>query len=310
MPNIRRATIADIPAIAPIFADFQRTQSSRPDVFDTTPLTTAKIAEIIGSEDEEFYVLTSESGEAIGLIVFSLMPYRSHSALFLSHICVLSAHRGQGHGKALIEFLSSYAREKNCTHVELCVGHFNPTARKFYAHLGFAEISCVMEYILLEEQLAKPNNVRLATPSDLAGILAVATSLDAPEGEYPNALNRPYFRKEDVLKSIIENQKQQNAVVATNQSGEIVAYMVIQVEETTNVRFRVDAKYAAVCFACLLPTADIGKVADALFDYARHYAATGGCPRMEIDLLSSNTMAREFLRNRGMTECYYLMRLK
>ncbi len=79
------------------------------------------------------YYLLLEGSEALGYM--AVQP-RS-GVLFLSKLYVKASHRGRGHAKAAVGFLSILAAETGAKKIELTVNKNNTLALKAYAKLGF-----------------------------------------------------------------------------------------------------------------------------------------------------------------------------
>ncbi|MCR5079414.1 MAG: GNAT family N-acetyltransferase [Bacilli bacterium] len=70
--------------------------------------------------------------------------YPRKDALYLSKYYLHKDYRGQGHGKAIMDFLKESARKEGLRAIELNVNRFNPTT-KIYDRFGF--------YIVKEEKV-------------------------------------------------------------------------------------------------------------------------------------------------------------
>ena len=68
--------------------------------------------------------------------------------LYIDDLCVDEACRGQHIGKALYQYVLSYAKEKGCYNVTLNVWACNESAIKFYEKCGLVPQKIGMEKIL------------------------------------------------------------------------------------------------------------------------------------------------------------------
>ena len=57
--------------------------------------------------------------------------------MLVDQMAVVPEHRRKGIGKALIQFLSVFCREKGVARLQLSVWRINEAARDFYQQMGF-----------------------------------------------------------------------------------------------------------------------------------------------------------------------------
>ena len=74
----------------------------------------------------------------------SLQPL---TTLYIDDICVDESSRGKGIGKALFEYVRTFALERGCYNITLHVWECNPGARAFYESLGLSPQYTSMETI-------------------------------------------------------------------------------------------------------------------------------------------------------------------
>lgn len=97
------------------------------------PFTLAAARQILG-----YYGLRHAPGVmARGLRVESVIPPPSSDMHYLAHLGVAPALRGQGIGRALIDYLAAVAREQGRHRMVLDVAVSNPRAEALYARCGF-----------------------------------------------------------------------------------------------------------------------------------------------------------------------------
>ena len=60
-------------------------------------------------------------------------------------LVVDEAHRGDGHGEALLDALGEWADERDCAHVALVCAADNDEAAAFYEHVGMETFGTVYE---------------------------------------------------------------------------------------------------------------------------------------------------------------------
>lgn len=82
------------------------------------------------------------AGMANALVTVSTA--RGTPVLLLEDVIVSRAHRGGGHGRALIEHVCAWARSQGMTRVTLLADQDNAPALAFYEKLGFAKSAMVV----------------------------------------------------------------------------------------------------------------------------------------------------------------------
>jgi GNAT superfamily N-acetyltransferase len=83
-------------------------------------------------------LLAEEAGAAVGYALFfpTYGTFRCRPALYLEDLFVEPAHRGKGHGKALLAAVARAAVERGCARLEWTVLDWNEPAIRFYRALG------------------------------------------------------------------------------------------------------------------------------------------------------------------------------
>lgn len=131
MPTIRAATPQDRALWQPLFEGYA--------AFYNTPLTPQTLDTVWGwihDPDNPFWcdLALAGDGTPLGLVQYQLM----HRSLGGSMVCYLSdlfttpAARGQGIGRALIDHVLSFARERGLPNVRWLTAEDNATARHLY----------------------------------------------------------------------------------------------------------------------------------------------------------------------------------
>src|SRR5438067_1443422 len=132
---IRSATAADVPIIARLIrglAEYERLahvvsfdeNRLRQDLFGPRPY-----AEVLLAED---------AGQVVGFGLFFHIysTFLGQPGIYLEDLFVEPAHRGKGHGKALLVALARLALERGCGRLEWAVLDWNEPAIQFYRSLG------------------------------------------------------------------------------------------------------------------------------------------------------------------------------
>lgn len=80
------------------------------------------------------YGAVDSHGHILGLIAGRILHdvFRG-SGFYIDDLVVHKKYHGKGIGKALIDFIKSYAREKDCSHIRLCSSLQRLEAHRFYA---------------------------------------------------------------------------------------------------------------------------------------------------------------------------------
>jgi ribosomal protein S18 acetylase RimI-like enzyme len=89
------------------------------------------------------YYLMAHGGEEIGYM--AVQP--GEGLLFMSKFYLKASHRGRGHGKTALAFLTGLAAAKGLTSITLTVNKHNALALKAYEKLGFVNVGSVVQEI-------------------------------------------------------------------------------------------------------------------------------------------------------------------
>jgi GNAT superfamily N-acetyltransferase len=158
---IRPATAADTPTICRLIrglAEYER-------LVDEVALDEGRLHEhLFGPRPFAEVLLAEESGAVVGFALFfhNYSTFRGRPTLFLEDLFVEPAHRGKGHGKALLRALARLAVERDCARLEWSVLNWNEPAIRFYRALGAAPLDGWTVYRLTGEALRR---LSVAEPS-------------------------------------------------------------------------------------------------------------------------------------------------
>jgi GNAT superfamily N-acetyltransferase len=136
---IRTATVDDMPTIVRLIralAEYERLAHAV--VLDEAQLKLhlfgpRPFAEVLLAEDENGVV-------GYALFFHNFSTFAGKPTLFLEDLFVEPAHRGKGHGKALLVALAQLALARGCTRLEWSVLDWNKPAIGFYRALGAAPL--------------------------------------------------------------------------------------------------------------------------------------------------------------------------
>ena len=83
-------------------------------------------------------LLAEDAGAVVGYALYfpTYSTFRCRPVLYLEDLFVEPAHRGRGHGKALLAAVARAAVERGCTRLEWTVLDWNEPAIRFYRALG------------------------------------------------------------------------------------------------------------------------------------------------------------------------------
>ena len=155
--NIRRAQIKDIPAIIKLLSEVLELHAAiRPDIFKpgTTKYTNDELAKLIKDDQKPIYVAVNDEDEVLGYVFTQLQeqPFSTNmvqfKSLFIDDLCVDSAARSQGVGRALLDFVKEEGKRLGCYEITLNVWAGNDSALRFYEKNGLKTKETTMEYIL------------------------------------------------------------------------------------------------------------------------------------------------------------------
>lgn len=155
--NIRRAQIKDIPAIIKLLSEVLELHAAiRPDIFKpgTTKYTNDELAKLIKDDQKPIYVAVNDEDEVLGYVFTQLQeqPFSTNmvqfKSLFIDDLCVDSAARSQGVGRALLDFVKEEGKRLGCYEITLNVWAGNDSAIRFYEKNGLKTKETTMEYIL------------------------------------------------------------------------------------------------------------------------------------------------------------------
>jgi GNAT superfamily N-acetyltransferase len=136
-PLIRRATRADVPAIAALLAD-DFVGASRE---GAPPADYERGFDAVNADPNQLLAVVESDGEVVGTMQITFVPSLSRGGRWRGHIeavRVASAMRGQRIGEAMMAWAEQRCRERHCIVVELTSDQRRDGAHRFYDRLGYA----------------------------------------------------------------------------------------------------------------------------------------------------------------------------
>ncbi len=148
--TISLGTVADYPrAQAVIEETFAFHQQAAPDFFQesTSPPPTLATIEALLENESGAWFLADHERAVIGFVTVQIRPPAQEPYLvperraLVQNLGMLSAWRGQGIGRTLMEAAEAWARQHGATRLVLNVWEFNVDALRFYETLGYSAFS-------------------------------------------------------------------------------------------------------------------------------------------------------------------------
>jgi GNAT superfamily N-acetyltransferase len=137
MVFFRDARREDVPAIVALLADDPLGASREAAAADEAYQ--AAFGQI-ESDPRSRLIVAEADGQVAGTLQLSLLPGLSRHGMLRAQVegvRVAAPHRGQGLGRAMIEWAIGQAREQGCGLVQLTSDKRRPDAIRFYESLGF-----------------------------------------------------------------------------------------------------------------------------------------------------------------------------
>jgi GNAT superfamily N-acetyltransferase len=149
-PVVTRAAVAaDVPVLLTLLQELTEVGARAERAVDpvatteATPLITTRLAEAVERDDCRV-VLASVDGEPAGMAVLHAMrpdPLSDSRVLQMNHVVVAKTCRRRGVGHALVAAAADFADALSIDHVSVGVYPSLREASRFYARLGFAQVS-------------------------------------------------------------------------------------------------------------------------------------------------------------------------
>jgi GNAT superfamily N-acetyltransferase len=150
---IRPATAADVPTIARLI----RALAEYEKLAHVVDFDEARLRQhLFGPRPFAEVLLAEDGGQVVGYALFfhNYSTFHGCPTVFLEDLFVEPAHRGKGHGKALLAAVARLAVERGCARLEWTVLKWNEPSIQFYNSLGAAPLDEWTIYRLNGDALA------------------------------------------------------------------------------------------------------------------------------------------------------------
>ena len=151
---IRPAIPADVPVIAKLIRDLAAYERLPHELV----LDEANLREhLFGPRPYAEVLMAEANGKPVGFALFfhNYSTFRGKPGIYLEDLFVEPAHRGAGHGKALLKALAKLAVERECDRVQWSVLNWNEPSIAFYKSLGAFPLDEWSVYRLQGEAMSK-----------------------------------------------------------------------------------------------------------------------------------------------------------
>lgn len=140
---IRKATNKDITAISELYREqFREMARLIPDFIKEGDQSTEFLEKTVSDDNSDILVYETE-GEIVGFILLQAKTRPDFDFMlpgkycYIMDIIVTENHRGKGFGTALMNAAKDWAKDQNCSFINLDVLVNNPGAIRLYEKLGF-----------------------------------------------------------------------------------------------------------------------------------------------------------------------------
>lgn len=132
--TVRRATLADAEAIAPLFDLYRQFYEQAPDAALASAFIHGRLA-----NDESVIFIAEDDGHLLGFTQLfpSFSSVRAVRIWVLNDLYVVREARRQGVARALLDAAAAFGRNSGAARLELETDHDNRSAQALYRHLGW-----------------------------------------------------------------------------------------------------------------------------------------------------------------------------
>lgn len=140
-----------------LILSFIRELAAYEKMLDEVVATEELLGEQLFDKQKAEVIFALEDGREVGFALFfhNFSTFLGRAGIYLEDLYVLPAHRGRGHGKALLRKLAQIAVERGCGRLEWWCLDWNRPSIDFYLALGAEPMSDWTTYRIVGETLAK-----------------------------------------------------------------------------------------------------------------------------------------------------------
>ena len=140
---VRKATVDDIPAISELYREqFREMSKLIPDFIKEGDQSVEFLEKTISNDDSDILVY-EDNGNVVGFILLQVKTRPDFDFMipgkycYIMDVIVTESNRNKGFGTELMNSAKDWAKEQNCSFINLDVLVNNPGAIKLYEKLGF-----------------------------------------------------------------------------------------------------------------------------------------------------------------------------
>ena len=148
--QVRRADVADVASIAPLFDRYRQFYEQSPDAALAHDFIQARVA----NGESTIFIAVDDAGQVAGFTQLfpSFSSVRAARAWILNDLYVLPEARRQGVARALLDAAAQYGRDTGAARLELETDHDNRSAQALYRHMGWEPYDGTMRFRLALDQ--------------------------------------------------------------------------------------------------------------------------------------------------------------
>jgi GNAT superfamily N-acetyltransferase len=148
--SIRKATIADIPAVVALLSDDMLGQMREHPLGAEHP-SYERAFQFINERDDYYLAVIEQknTGTIIAtmqLVILCAMGFQGATRLIIEGVRVSSTERGMGIGKWMMDWAKHYALTSGCAFIELTTHLDRIDAKRFYEKQGFKQVRAGMKW--------------------------------------------------------------------------------------------------------------------------------------------------------------------
>jgi len=310
LPEIRRATVDDIPALNDLLAQILSVHYRvRPDIFKPigNKFSNDELAHLLKDDQNPVFVYVDEGKVAAHLFLkivdikaSNLAPIKN---LFIEDLCVDKTFRGKRIGKKLYEFALNYAKKLGCHNLTLDAWYDNAGTYQFYEHLGMKPQKTRFEQriddIIINKEKINLPVIRRATVDDIPALNNLLAQVLSVHYKVRPDIFKPTGNKfsNDELAHLLKDD--QNPVFVYVDEGKVAAHLFLEIVDIKASNLA-PIKNLFIEDLCVDKTFRGKRIGKKLYEFALNYAKKLGCHNLTLDAWYDNVGAYQFYEHLGM----------